>query len=686
MPLAICESCLDRLFCYTCPVLTTLYRHGLNLNHRLSGPSQRGWALLLIVLAVAALLRLWALDVAPPGLYRDEASNGLDALGVLQGNHAVYFTANNGREPAYIYLTALAISLLGRTVIAVRLAAALVGALTTVPVYLLGRAWFGQRVALFAAWLWAVTLWPVHLSRLGLRAILLPPLLALVFWLGTLAFRRQQPALWLAAGIVYGAAFYTYLAVRFTPVLLFLLLSYLLLKHRPLASRLWPGALWFALGTALALLPLAFAAWQNPSLVLGRVGQVSILNPDIGGQNPLVTLLQQAARALGMFLWRGDDILRHNPAGRPVFDLLMAIPFLMGLVVCLRGWGRKSYATLLLWSVVMLGPTILAEDAPHFLRAAGVLPAALFLPALGLSKLWEWPKLADALRRGLVLLLVLGTLIVTTSDYVDYVRQPDTAYLFESAARELAQRVNAEPAASTIFVDRRYREGWPSIPFLLSDGVTPNWFAAGDDLALPAMAQPVAIYAWPYEDLAFVARALQPPVLVAIEQGALARGDLEAEPYPLYVRYGARAYVAPGPEVIFDERVALHDAMASVFDGERLRVELYWSALSEMTAAPLTVFVHVVARDAAAGASPIAQIDVPLAQGYWPVTAWQPGQVVRQQHEIDLSEPFDHSRHQIVVGLYDALSTVRLPASTPQGEPLGNFWLLLPEPHAHEEN
>src|SRR5690606_16063121 len=153
---------------------TTLHRHGLNLNHWLSGPSQRGWALLLIVLAVAVLLRLWALDVAPPGLYRDEASNGLDALGVLQGNHAVYFTANNGREPVYIYLAALAISLLGRTVIAVRVAAALVGALTTIPVYLLGRSWFGQRVALFAAWLWAVTLWPMHLSRIGLRAILLP--------------------------------------------------------------------------------------------------------------------------------------------------------------------------------------------------------------------------------------------------------------------------------------------------------------------------------------------------------------------------------------------------------------------------------------------------------------------------------------------------------------------------------
>ena len=645
--------------------------------------------MLLIVLVVAAVLRLWRLDVGPPGLYRDEASNGLDALGVLQGHHAVYFAANNGREPAYIYLTALAIALLGRTVVALRIAAALVGTLTTIPVFLLGRSWFGSRVALFAAWLWAVTLWPVHLSRLGLRAILLPPLLALVFWLGTLAYRRGQTWLWLAAGIAYGATFYTYLAARFTPLLLLLLLSYLLLKRRqaisrPAMRRLWPGALWFLLAASLTLVPLAIAAWREPALVVGRVGQVSIFNPAIGGQNPLLTLLQQAARALGMFLWRGDTILRHNPAGRPVFDLLIAAPFLIGLLFCLRRWRQKPFAALLLWVLVMLGPTVLAEDAPHFLRAAGVLPVVLFLPALGLSKLWEWPKLADALRRGLVLFLLLGTLIVTITDYVDYVRQPDTAYLFESAARELAQQVNAEPAGAAVFVDRRYREGWPSVPFLLSQSDAVNWFSPPVVLSPPDML-PATVYAWPYEGLEFVARAFTPPVLVSIEQGALARGDLEAQPYPLYVRYAARAYDVPAPQVIFDERIALHDATVTVMSAQRLQIELFWSARQAISAPP-NVFVHVTERNAVAGDAPLAQSDAPLAQGYWPLATWQPGQVVRQQQTVTLLEPFDLSRHQIIVGLYDAVTTVRLPASTPRGEPLGNSWLLSTEPRAHEEN
>ena len=150
-------------------------------NHR--SPSTFGWALLLLAVGTAVFLRFYNLGNWPPGLYRDEAFNGLDALRVLDGEPALFFIANNGREPLYITLTALSVALFGRTVLAVRLAAAVVGSLTTWLVYKLGRSWFGWRVGLLAAWLWAITLWPVHLSRLGLRTILLPAALALAFWL-----------------------------------------------------------------------------------------------------------------------------------------------------------------------------------------------------------------------------------------------------------------------------------------------------------------------------------------------------------------------------------------------------------------------------------------------------------------------------------------------------------------------
>jgi 4-amino-4-deoxy-L-arabinose transferase-like glycosyltransferase len=265
--------------------------------------------LLLLVVGVAAAVRFWQLGTFPPGLYRDEAFNGLDVLHVLDGRHTLFFTANNGREPTYIYLSTLFVALLGRSPLAMRLGAAVMGTLTTVLVYLLGREWFGQRPGLFAAWLWAGTLWTVHLSRIGLRIVLLVPCLTLAFWLGTLAYRRGRRSFWLLAGLVYGLGFYTYLAARFTPLLLALSLAYLLWQWKQQreqwsSNALWPGVGWFLCGTAVILLPLALFFARQPELLIGRSNQVSIFNPAIHHGDLGSTLLRQIGQALGLFFWR----------------------------------------------------------------------------------------------------------------------------------------------------------------------------------------------------------------------------------------------------------------------------------------------------------------------------------------------------------------------------------------------
>ena len=630
---------------------------------------------MLCALLAAVALRFWQLGDAPPGLYRDEAFNGLDALGVLNGRHALFFTANNGREPAYIYLTAGAIALFGRTALAVRLAAATAGIVTTALTYRLARAWFGWRAGLFAAWLWAVTLWPVHLSRIGLRPVLLAPLLAVAFWLGTIAYRRQKWWLWLGAGVAYGATFYTYLAARFTPLLLILLLSYLLLS-RPDRRRLWPGIGLFMVGALLVLLPLALYVGQRPDLFLDRARQVSILNPAVNGGDLWGTFGEHVGRSFGLFLWKGDTILRHNPAGRPVFGAFMVLPFLIGLGWCLRHIGRPASLALLAWLLFMLGPTILAEDAPHFLRAAGLLPAVTMLPALGLCKIWEWPKLSGALRRGAVIALALGTLITTIVDYAAYVRQPDTAYLFEAAARELAQKVNEEEEATTQFLDRRFWEGWPSIPFLVDRTRPPLLFTP---LETPAPDRlPWSIYAWPHGPLEYVPEAVTAPAVVFVQRGGLARNDLETEAYPLYVRYAAAP--RPGVEGIaatFGDKVQLLGAEIKTPASGHLQVDLFWTA-SEQLPEPLVAFIHVLSDG-----ERIGQSDRPPGHGYWPPSWWQAGVVIHERRVVDLQGAYDSARHQIIVGLYKATTGERLPVFDGDGQPAGDTWLLQVEPPAY---
>ena len=57
----------------------------------------------------------------PPGLYYDEAFDGLDAHRIAMGGYfPVYLPGNNGREPLYMYLAALFIKLLGPTAYTLR--------------------------------------------------------------------------------------------------------------------------------------------------------------------------------------------------------------------------------------------------------------------------------------------------------------------------------------------------------------------------------------------------------------------------------------------------------------------------------------------------------------------------------------------------------------------------------------
>lgn len=624
--------------------------------------SQTGWVLLGIVL-LAGVLRFWALGDVPPGLYRDEAFNGLDALGVFDGDHALFFEANNGREPAYIYLTAALVSLFGRTPFAVRFAAALVGTLTTIPVFLLAKSWFGRRVGLLTALLWAITVWPIHLSRIGFRAVLLPFCLALLFWLGTEAYRRGKWWLWLLAGLVYGASWYTYLAVRVTPLLLGLILLYLIWQKR--GQRLWPGVLWFVLGAGVALLPLAIWFVSAPETILGRSGQVSVFHPDINQGDLWGTLWQHFGRTVGMFFWRGDDIVRHNPPGRPVFDIFMALPFIAGVIWCLMRWRRSAATLTLLWVGSMLLPTFLAEDAPHFLRAVGVLPAVLIFPALGLSLLLSWSKLSGALKFTLALLLLVGSFALTWNDYFHrYANQTETSLLFEAAARTLAEEANAAAAFGDVIIDRRLWDGWPSVQFLTDDDVVVS-IAEQTETPLP----PVTVFAWPFEQPSYLADVAG-PLILSVAAGPMARGDLDETALPLYARYTMQPGMDPAQSVVnFGDLVALQAHDVEISADNTLTITLTWQPMDTVTG-DLSVFIQLVDANGI-----IAQDDASLGRGLWPQTWLRPDIQIQQTHHIRLATPFDNEKQHLIVGLYRADGT-RLPVLDEAKREIEEYWQL----------
>jgi len=291
---------------------------------------------MVVALLMAAALRLAAFGEVPPGLYHDEAIHGLDALDILQGHFSLYFPANNGREPLFIYLVAATVGLWGRNPFALRLAAFPAGLLTVAATAAMGRTLFSRQVGLLAAAVLGVTLWHVHLSRVGFRAVLLPLFIALAIWQGGRGAKARGSKgarrHWMAAGVFYGLSFYTYTAARFTPVALatfgiYVLVTKPAIRNTQHATR---GRSLTALVTLAALVtvaPLALHAAAHPDVVLGRPGQVSIFNPAINSGDLWGTLGAHALRTAGMFFVRGDRIWRHNVPWRPVFDPALGAAF-----------------------------------------------------------------------------------------------------------------------------------------------------------------------------------------------------------------------------------------------------------------------------------------------------------------------------------------------------------------------
>ncbi len=637
--------------------------------------------LLIAICAVAAGLRFWQLDQLPPGLYRDEAFNGLDALGILNGEHALFFTANNGREPLYIYLSSIFVAIFGRTPVAVRLAAAVLGTLTTGAVYAVSKSWYGRLVGLFAAWLWAVTVLPIHLSRLGLRVIVAVPVTALAMWLGTLAYRKNKMWLWAMAGACVGLGFYTYLSARLLPAVLVLIVVAVAIQQKSLP---WRGLAWGLAGWGVMMLPLLGLWWFNPELLGGRTGQVSILNPDINQGNLVGTFFRNVWAALRLFFIEGDSIVRHNPPGRPLFDPFMAVPFLVGLFLLGREWRKTTTLAVVGWVSVMLAATILAEDTPHFLRASGILPAALIPAALGLAWGWRLPR-QNWLGKGAVVFILLGSFWFTIQDYfVAYPAQPATGYLFESAAREMAERINADPADRPIFVDQRYQDNWPSQAFLLNPerelirldhrNLVDGWFTG-----------PFVFYVSPIAglDMGQMIKGVQTnsdqPILISTQTGPLTRGDLETTAYPLYIRFAVSENESVESIVATLEEegdgngslYTLHSAELNVRDDEnKLIVDLIWSANGLVQDRNDIVFVHILDRQTG---QVVAQSDSVPGQGFWPVKEWRSNMQIHDQHEIFLGEEWDSARFQPLIGIYPADNPQnRLQIRLPNGQTGGN--------------
>ena len=119
---------------------------------------------------------------------------------------------------------------------------------------------------------------------------------------------------------------------------------------------------------------------------------------------------------------------------------------------------------------------------------------------------------------------------------------------------------------------------------------------------------------------------------------------------------------------VFDSGIKLLGYTISQYEASEIAFILYWQAERKIDN-DLTVFVHLI--DSLGNI--VAQADGPPANGYWPTSAWEPGMLVFDYHNLVHDINSFRETHTIVVGLYDPASGVRVPAYSSTGVEWNNW-------------
>jgi hypothetical protein len=633
-----------------------------------------------LVTLVAFFTGLYRLGELWPVPKYDSAMNGLDALCIIQrGVTPLFFPANGGREPLFIYLQALSLGTLGISTFALRLPGALAGALAVPALFGMGHCLLANTGRRLLAWapLWAslglaLSTWHVSQTRLGLRAALLPLMSIGVYWLFMIGWRRARLAYLAAAGGLLGLTAYTYTAARFLPLVLVLaVLPELVLRPKdgiPRRQR-WLGLAALGLAALLVFAPLGWYYLGHPLMFADRAGSVMVWNvwkPE-AGSSLAEELALNVWRVLGMF------------AG---FPLPLSLGLGAGLVVALAHCRQIEYRLPVIWWAVMLLPTILTIEAPHLLRSLGAAPPTYLLIGLGLAAGMAW--LTRRRQISTMGVTLAGILLVGLGSY------PLWSYFHPDSADPLAkiEALNgalggAAPQGTVYLPMSTYTH--PSLRFLLEARYQrqADWSLAGPAAAFELVEPTQA------PDLHALVRlspdgriTLLPPLRadwLAVRQAAAGNSRLIVDRYGTPVArltdlpasadpaqylaqpdHSASASVT-GLAGLTDyslDRIGHGSVFPHLKPGGPLWINTFWQA-SGLVQEDYELTVYLV-DDAGRR---WGQADGPPLEGVYPTSMWRPGERLADGRLLWVDPNAPAGRYWLALAFYDYSSGARLPVT-----------------------
>lgn len=465
------------------------------------------WAV--IITLVAFGLRAWALEQVPPGWRDDELIESLViSQKILDGDWAFYYPDASGHEALYHVLNAAFLAWFGPTGLGIRLLSAFIGTLTVPATYALARRLFGPVTGLTSAALLAASFWGLMYSRVGIRHSLTPLLAVLAFFFFWRAIQsvagNRSMRHFAAAGVFLGFGFHSYFASRGAPLVPATFLVYLVLFAPEKIKRHWRGIFLMFATTFVVALPLALAVAAQPEAE-GRVGELAL--PLVEAQQGSFNLIiEHAVAALTMPHSGGDPEWLYNIPGRPVFGVLGAIFFWIG--VGLAGWRMlqpirdrlakraalamtltaQSSAFVLIWWMVGISPAVLSVPPASLGHVILAQPAFYILAALPVGALAGWRRLPVKTRSTLAILAAISLIGSTNARdvsayFIEWPQRGMVRFLYHADVEDVASfvlRRNDSPSPTDFGITGLLAGPWNRVALDLAlDGnpqIKPRWY------------------------------------------------------------------------------------------------------------------------------------------------------------------------------------------------------------------
>ena len=409
---------------------------------------------LALIIMLALALRVTDLRGAPVGINTDEGRMGRYAERMWQQGFPDAFDIGWNVFPHLSYMADyIWVQVLGTSNPNLRLAAATVGTLSLIPVFLWARRWWGNVIGLLTAFLLAINREHMQWSRIGLNNIQQALVAGLMLVAFARVLRKRRWVDWVWLGYATGLAFHTYHAAKLFPALLAGAGILLAVGIRGFWRRYLSGALVGAVACLLLFGPLMVSIYQKwEQFYGGTSNRVDLRYMTEAYHRADFTTVRNYlnSHVLGCLLCFTKI---PQPEGA-IFDGFIAVPFLLGVGWMLWRWLDPRHLVVLLWSAGILAIGGMITDYPPWkARMLGLLPTVCVIPAVVIGRiraqLSRWsPTRADLVW--LPLLLVWLGAALQRNWYMEFVYWP-TAQRGDLMT-EICRVIDNTPLPATLYM------------------------------------------------------------------------------------------------------------------------------------------------------------------------------------------------------------------------------------------